>query len=171
MLIRPLAATDDLAALTRLLNAAYAPLAAAGMNFSAATQDLATTRERLQRGHCLVAVADDGALVGTLTAAHGYRAETDTWALSAPWLLQPGIVHLQQFAVAPALQRGGIGRGLVDAALRWAGTAGFHTALLDTAEPAAHLRRWYTQLGWRDLGFVQWPGKHYRSVFMARPLE
>lgn len=41
---------------------------------------------------------------------------------------------------------------------------------LDTAEPAQHLRDWYTSLGYRLVDYAQWPGKTYRSVIMSKRL-
>ncbi len=34
----------------------------------------------------------------------------------------------------------------------------------------AQLRQRYARLGYRDLDEVQWPGKHYRTVLMVKPL-
>ncbi|HEV8689983.1 MAG TPA: GNAT family N-acetyltransferase, partial [Ideonella sp.] len=56
--IRPLAARDSLDALTQLLHRAYAPLAAAGMNFSAAAQSADDTAQRAAEGQCFVATCD-----------------------------------------------------------------------------------------------------------------
>lgn len=41
---------------------------------------------------------------------------------------------------------------------------------MDTAEQAAHLIKRYTGLGYAPVGFVQWPGKVYRSVVLSKPL-
>jgi hypothetical protein len=47
--IRPLAARDSLDGITDLLHRAYAPLAASGMNFTAATQTGGDTQTRRRR--------------------------------------------------------------------------------------------------------------------------
>ena len=47
VLLRPLGPKDSLQALTSLLHAAYACLAARGLNFTAVDQSVETTRERL----------------------------------------------------------------------------------------------------------------------------
>jgi hypothetical protein len=66
--LRPWQPGDSLDAPTALLHRAYAPLAAAGMSFTAATQTAAMTAQRLQGARTWVAVQADGALVGTITA-------------------------------------------------------------------------------------------------------
>src|SRR5262245_9335724 len=64
--IRDLVKTDDIAALTRLLNEAYQPLAEAGLRFFASYQNEKQTRQRLAAGCPLVAEVG-GAVVGTIT--------------------------------------------------------------------------------------------------------
>jgi uncharacterized damage-inducible protein DinB/predicted N-acetyltransferase YhbS len=168
--IRLLAPSDDLHALTALLNRAYAPLAAAGMNFTAATQTVETTRERMAAADTLVAVDEAGRIVGTITLARPVDPQRHEWVREHAWLAAPDVAHLKQFAVEPTLQRAGLGRRLVDAAVEQARLRGAARIVLDTAEPAAHLRRWYDSMGWRAIGVDQWPGKAYRSVIYERPL-
>ena len=82
--IRPLAARDSMQSLTGLLHRAYAPLAAAGMNFSAATQTADDTARRAAEGQCFVAVRR-GKPVGTVTVAGPYEQASAPWAAAAPW--------------------------------------------------------------------------------------
>jgi GNAT superfamily N-acetyltransferase len=86
----------DVATITALLNAAYAPYVAQGMKYVAATQDDAVTRERLARGVGFIAV-DGQTLVGGA-----------------------GVGTFGQFAVAPGKQKGGVGIALLDALERLA---------------------------------------------------
>lgn len=168
--IRPLAARDSLAALTALLHRAYAPLAAAGLNFTAATQDTATTARRAAEGQCFVAV-QDGQVVGTVTVAGPYAENEAPWAAGVPWFRERHTAHFHQFAVDPGLQGQGLGRRLVARVERWALEHGYRRMALDTAEPAAALRGLYTRLGYADVGQVQWEGKLYRSVIMLKTLD
>jgi uncharacterized damage-inducible protein DinB/ribosomal protein S18 acetylase RimI-like enzyme len=168
--IRPLASRDSFDALTTLLHRAYAPLAAQGMNFSAATQDAETTRRRAAEGHCLVAELD-GAVVGTVTVSGPYGADEAPWTATVPWFRDRDTAHFHQFAVDPALQRQGLGRRLVQACEQWAHEHGFKRMALDTAEPARALRALYRRLGYAEVGQVQWDGKHYRSVIMLKSLD
>lgn len=168
--IRPLAARDSLDALTALLHEAYAPLAAAGMNFTAATQTVETTARRAAEGQCFVAV-QGGRLVGTVTVSGPYSEGAAPWAAGVPWFRERDTAHFHQFAVHPALQGQGLGRRLVAACERWALERGYRRMALDTAEPAESLRALYARLGYADVGHVQWEGKAYRSVIMLKALD
>ncbi len=168
--VRPFAARDSFAALTQLLHQAYAPLAAAGMNFTAATQDAETTARRAAEGQCFVAV-QQGQVVGTVTVCGPYAEGAAPWAASVPWFRDRDTAHFHQFAVHPGLQGQGLGRRLIAACERWALQRGYRRMALDTAEPAADLRALYTRLGYADVGTVQWEGKTYRSVVMLKALD
>ena len=168
--IRPFAARDSFDALTRLLHEAYAPLAAAGMNFTAATQDAAHPQRRAAEGQCFVA-EHDGAIVGTITACGPYVEGEAPWAANVPWFRDKQTAHFHQFAVHPALQGQGLGRRLVATAERWALQHGYKRMALDVALPAEALRALYTRLGYVDVGQVQWEGKHYRSAVMQKALD
>ncbi len=167
--LRALASRDSLTALTHMLNRAYAPLLARGLNFTAATQDVETTRHRAADGQCLVADCG-GVVVGTVTACGPYDEREVGTRTEVPWYRDPDIAHLQQFGVDPAYQRRGIGRLLVAAGERWAQERGFASVALDTAEPARELIEMYRRLGYTEVGFMQWPGKTYRSVVMRKRL-
>ena len=168
--IRPLAARDSMQSLTGLLHRAYAPLAAAGMNFSAATQTADDTARRAAEGQCFVAVRR-GKPVGTVTVAGPYEQASAPWAAAAPWFRDRDTAHLHQFAVDPALQRRGLGRRLIAECEAWARARGYRLLALDTAEPAVDLRAMYRRLGYADVGHVQWEGKAYRSVIMRKALD
>jgi uncharacterized damage-inducible protein DinB/GNAT superfamily N-acetyltransferase len=168
--IRPLAARDSLGALTDLLHRAYAPLAARGMNFTAADQSVEQTRRRVADGQCWVAEAG-GAIVGTVTVCGPYDPAQAPLAAEAPWFRDSETAHFQQFAVDPSAQGQGLGRRLVATCETWAREHRYRWLALDTAEPAGELRTLYARLGYRDVGHVQWPGKSYRSVVMRKALD
>lgn len=161
---------DNLDALTALLHRAYAPLAAAGMNFTAATQTVAMTAQRMQGAHTWVAVQADGTLLGTITAAGPFDPNAQGWAHALPWFYRQDVAHFHQYAVDPGCQGQGIGAALLQAAEAWAQAAGHRAMLLDTAEPATALRQRYARAGYVDIASVQWQGKAYRSVVMVKPL-
>lgn len=51
------------------------------------------------------------------------------------------------------------------------GAAYFERELaMDTAEQAKHRIEFYERLGYRPVGWVQWPGKVYRSVVVSKHL-
>ncbi len=170
ILIRPFAARDSYVAVTDLLNRAYAPLAARGMNFTAATQTVEQTRRRVADGQCWIAEMA-GDLVGTVTVSGPLDEEKAPWIGGAPWYADPDTAHFRQFAVDPALQRQGVGRRLVQVCQEWARERRYRWLALDTAEPATELRALYGRLGFREAGHVQWPGKTYRSVVMRKTLD
>ena len=167
--VRPWRAADSLAELTALLHRAYAPLAAAGLNFTAASQTEAMTQQRLQGAHTWVAVRAER-LVGTLTAAGPFDPNAQAWAHALPWFYRQDLAHFHQYAVDPALQGQGVGAALLQAAEAWARSQGHRAMLLDTALPAAALRQRYARAGYADIASVQWQGKTYRSVVMLKPL-
>ncbi|MES2960436.1 MAG: GNAT family N-acetyltransferase [Pseudomonadota bacterium] len=169
VLLRPLAATDSIEALTALLHRAYARLAAMGLNFTAVDQSIETTRQRVASGHCVVAEAG-GTLVGTVTVRVAYDVNAEPWARATPWFYRSDAAHLHQLAVDPAAQGQGLGDRLVAAGETWARAQGRTALLLDTAAPAAHLRQRYARLGYHDVDDVQWVGKRYRSVLMLKAL-
>ena len=168
--VRSLAARDSFEALTALLHRAYAPLAAQGLNFTAATQTADITRQRAAEGQCFVAEVA-GALVGTVTVCGPFEVETAPWTTDVPWFRERDTAHAHQFAVDPELQRRGVGRMLLENAESWARQQGYKRMALDTAQPATALRALYERLGYVDVGQVQWEGKTYRSVVMQKALE
>jgi len=161
--IRPLTTSDSLIELTDLLHAAYRQLGESGLRYSAVDQSPEVTRQRIERGDCLVAV-DGRRLVGTIVF---YPADH---AAGSPWYDRPDIAKLGQFGVHPALQRGGIGQRLLLAVEARAAATGATEIALDTAEAATHLVDWYARRGYRFVEHAQWPGKTYRSVIMSKPV-
>ena len=167
--IRPLNAGDSLEALTQLLHRAYAPLAQAGMNFTACDQVIEVTAQRVASGHCFVATAA-GAVIGTVTVSGPYDPVRSPWALQTEWFYRPDTAHFRQLAVDPQQQGQHIGQRLVARCEQWAREHGYRHLALDTALPANHLLSRYWSLGYRDMGEVQWEGKTYRSVIMVKDL-
>jgi GNAT superfamily N-acetyltransferase len=162
--IRPLAAGDSLEALTQMLHDAYAALGAKGLNYTAVDQSVEVTAQRVGGGGCFVAVSE-GRIVGTVSVDH----PKDNAA--CPYLSRAHVASASQFAVAPSHQKRGIGSRLLEKAEAWALANGYAELVLDTAEPARHLVVLYERKGYRHVGFVQWEGKRYRSVLMAKRLE
>jgi GNAT superfamily N-acetyltransferase len=169
--IRPLHRDDSLQALTELLHAAYASLAAQGWNFTAVDQSVEVTRQRLEGAQAFVAVSE-GRLVGTI-AVRGPKSREETYISDPPPPLYtaPGTAILAQLGVHPDWRGQGTAERLIDAAESWARRQGYHRIALDTAEPASALRARYARRGYAEVGTVQWQGKTYRSVLMCRSLH
>lgn len=168
--IRPLRESDDLQALTDLLHTAYATLMAQGWNFTAATQSVQTTRERVAAGQAFVAERE-GRLLGTVTIAPPKPADGRYLGDAVPAIYTAaGHAILAQLAVHPDERGQGLAERLMDAAETWAQAQGYSHVALDTAQPAEALRRRYARRGYVEVGEVQWEGKSYASVLMLKPL-
>lgn len=167
--LRPLVPQDSLAALTALLHKAYAALGARGWNFTAVDQPVELTAKRIGQGHCLLALRKER-MVGTVLVRGPYRPEVDAWCLDTPWYQRDDTAILSQFAVDPDCQGQGLGGRLMQAAEAFAAERGYAFMALDTALPAAHLRRRYEASGYRPVKEVQWEGKTYRSLVMVKSL-
>lgn len=161
--IRPLKDSDSFEDLTALLHRAYRVLADMGLRYLATHQDVATTRERASRGHCFV-LDDAGTLVGTVTYFPS-PPEADM-----PLAGRADVAYFGQMAVEPSRQGRGFGARLVAHVEALARRDGKAEIALDTAEPAHHLIDWYTRLGYRVVGRVQWDVTNYRSVIMSKAL-
>lgn len=161
--IRARSDADSIAEITELLHRAYAKLGAMGLNYTAVDQSPQVIAQRMAGGTCFIALSG-GRIVGTVLAQPTH-SQSD-----CDYFTRAGVACVHQFAVEPALQGAGIGRMLLATAETWARDRGFHQVAMDTAEPAMHLVQFYTQLGYLPAGFVQWPGKTYRSVVLAKTL-
>ena len=161
--IRELDSEDDLGLLTDLLHRAYRPLLDMGLNYTATTQDVATTERRAAEGICFVAESE-GRLVGTVTLSFEH----------AEWIndyyRRPGVWRFGQFAVEPGLQSSGVGTKLMEHIEDYAARAGALELALDTAIPAEHLVAFYEKRGYRIVDRCQWPGHTYESVVMSKRL-
>jgi GNAT superfamily N-acetyltransferase len=168
--IRPLQAQDSLEEITSLLHRAYVRLAGMGLNFTAVDQSVEITAKRFADGQGFVAESA-GVIAGTITVCGPYDPEKSKWALQTDWFYRKDTAHFHQLGVDPPFQGCGIGDKLVEHCEQWALKQGLTYIALDTAEPAQHLRSRYQRLGYRDVGFVQWESKAYRSVIMVKQLH
>ena len=163
-LIRILHSSDSLIEITNLLHRAYARLGAMGLNYTAVDQTPDVTAQRITGGQCYV-VEVEGKLVGTVVVKPTYREN------ECEYFTKTGVAAVHQFAIDPDIQNKGIGSALLQVCEKWAYEQGFHELAMDTAEQAIHLISLYTTLGYRPVGFVQWPGKVYRSVVLSKALS
>jgi len=161
--IRRMQDGDSFEELTRLLHTAYAELAETGLNFTACDQSVETTRHRAAKGVCFLAFEND-TMIGTANLVTAFDDHDPREYREA------GVAVLGQFGVAPSVRGGGVGSQLLQACCDTALSQGFTRLLLDTAEPAEHLVRYYTRHGFRVVGTHQWLDKSYRSVIMAKAL-
>jgi GNAT superfamily N-acetyltransferase len=161
--IRPFVESDSIVELTSLLHQAYARLGAMGLNYTAVDQSPEVTAKRIRGGSCFVAQVE-AELVGTILVQPTYTEN------HCQYFTRPGVACAHQFAVSPQHQGKGLGRMLLERAEQWARQAGFVELAMDTAEQAKHLVELYAGLGYRQVGWVHWPGKVYQSVVLSKSL-
>ena len=165
MLIRPLAESDSLEELTGLLHRAYKRLADMGLKYYATHQSPEATRERTEKGTCLVGLMD-ARLVATLVFYDLHQTD------GCPWYEREDVAHFGQFAVDPELQNRGLGSRMMDRVEDLACERGAPELALDTAERAQHLIHYYERRGYRRVGHADWrPLTNYRSVILSRALR
>jgi GNAT superfamily N-acetyltransferase len=161
LIVRHLKPDDSIPALTKLLHDAYARLGKMGFNCTAVDQTEETTRKRIARGDCIVAL-EAGDLVGTIMFYSPARSS------GCPWYERANTATIGQFAVLPSQQGKGIGTLLLHEAERLTVKHGAEELALDTSEGAHHLIGWYEREGFRFVEYAKWKGKTYRSVVMSK---
>jgi ribosomal protein S18 acetylase RimI-like enzyme len=116
---------------------------------------IADVAGRCDRTTVLVAVADGGRVLGSVTVE--LTAKVDP----ARELL-PGEAHLRMLGVAPEAQGRGVGRALVEAAAAVARSAGKSRLTLGTRSEMAAARHLYDRMGFRAGPPAEWaPGRSY----------
>lgn len=163
--IRPIDHDHDLAVLTALIHAAYAPHAEKGLRYWGTHQTVQDTARRLASGQGFVAESE-GEMLGTvLVRAPQPDSPVALYQDSTTW-------SICQLAVSPQFKGHGIGRALHDAALAHVAAHGGKNTALDTAAPALGLIRLYRAWGYEIVGEQDWrPHTNYLSVLMRRPLS
>ena len=151
--------------ITALLHDAYAPHLAKELNFTAAWQNSDMTLKRLGGGNALVGFLDETPIATGLLLKTAPRAEG-----TPSWFLWEDVGILAQFAVAPKLQKRGIGSRLLSMLEQEAIDLGKRHLACDTAEPARELIAFYTKRGFEVLGYTQHPRATYRSVVLSKRL-
>jgi ribosomal protein S18 acetylase RimI-like enzyme len=162
--IRLIRETDSIEEITRLLNRAYAELAAMGLRYVAAWQTADMTAKTVSSDICLLAV-DEDKIVGTVMLYDPYDDQ------ECPFYGQPEVRHFGKFAVDPDRRGEGIGAMLYQTAERLARESGAKTIACDTAEQAAHLISLYEKWGFQIIDRVDWSETNYISVVLAKSLE
>ena len=133
------------------------------LNFKAASQSVAETRDRAMRGVCLLALAGNQ-VVGTISL---WPPKAD---VPTSWYRRPEVASGHQFAVAPERQRQGVGSRILARAEEWAREAGYAELAIDTAIPATHLVAFYTHRGYRQVEVARFTRRNYESVVLSKTL-
>jgi GNAT superfamily N-acetyltransferase len=162
---RQVQAEDDLAELTELIHAAYAPHAASGLRYWATHQTVEDTAKRFAAGHGFVGILN-GSVVATVTL------QEPSPNTRVPLLAEQGTWSFGQFAVAPIHKGKGLGRQIHDFATSFALKRGCRRMALHTAQPASALIAMYRSWGYAEVGTCDWrPHTNYLSVLMTKELE
>ena len=162
--IRLVSEKDSLEALTELLHRAYAELGAMGFRYKAVDQSVETTRSRIARGECYVAIH------GTVVVGTALLLPPAVRAPYCEWYDRPGVAVLAQFAMEPTFQRRGWGSRLIRHLEARALELGAEELSIDTAEGATHLIELYQRRGYRHIGYAQWEHTNFRSVLLSKRL-
>ena len=162
--IRQVTPKDDLARLTALIHAAYAPHARLGLRYWGTHQSVEDTAKRFASGTGLV-MLEAGEYVGTATLRPPQPDST------VALYRDPTVWSLSQFCITPEAKGRGYGKQLHAYATAFAKQAGARTLALDTAQPASALIAMYESWGYQVVGECDWrPLTNYTSVLMARSL-
>ena len=161
--IRRLRPSDSLDGLTQLLHRAFSELALRGIECQCASQSLARTRERIERGECFIAVSGSE-VIGTVTLEAVDRGS------SISTYRDPATASVHQLAVEPSKQGAGVGRSLIAYATAWARARRYDRLALDTPEGAVRQVAWYFDRGFDIVETAHVPGRAYASVVLAKRL-
>jgi GNAT superfamily N-acetyltransferase len=152
---------DELAAVGDLRVAAYAAGGFLSPGYEPELRALGTQGD----GTVLVAIPEDGPAAGPGDGpggeAGGASAITGTimlvtWPLAGELIGGPDEAEIRALAVAPGIQHGGVGTGLLHTALNWAELAGARRVVLSTLPQMRAAHRLYERNGFRRLPDRDW---------------
>jgi len=145
---------DELDAIGRLTYDAYlADGHLAGREHGAYAAKLADARPRFTEADLLVAVDDDGTLLGTVTIAH----PGSSWREIG----REDELEFRMLAVSPAARGRGVGEALTRTVLDRAAELGLRAVVLSSSKSMTTAHRLYERLGFRrtpELDWVPEPG-------------
>jgi ribosomal protein S18 acetylase RimI-like enzyme len=164
IIIRPLSRSDSLDELTSLLHRSYKKLADKGWCYLATHQKVKTTKKRVRKSSCYVAIFE-GKIIGTICyRSPKVKAKHD-------YYIQPFVASFGQFAVDPEFQNIGLGSRLIDLVEKFAIRDKAKEIGIDTAEEAIELIEYYKKRGYKFVTYAQWHMTNYRSVIMSKDLR
>lgn len=162
---RVISSSDSIEELTQLLNKSYKVLADMGLNYVAATQDCSITLRRIESAHkCFIGIYN-GRIISTISLYSPKPSDNSNW------YNKEFVAKVGQFAVAPELQKYGIGSKMMDIAEAEArNIQNVKEIALDTAETAHHLIDFYRKRGYRYIETIRWDMTNYHSVVLSKLL-
>lgn len=162
--IAPIQPDDDAMAVFRLVQRAYAPLAAEGLRFTATYQNASQIMSRLHEDRGFL-IRRQGQIIGAFGMTYPEKPNYGDWVC-------PGsLASFQLFCVDPDCQGLGVGTRALRHMERLAKEWGAEWLALDTADTAAHLISFYRRNGFERVGSVDYrPSTNYLSVVLAKPI-
>jgi uncharacterized damage-inducible protein DinB len=88
-----------------------------------------------------------------------------------PWFGDRNTAHVHQLAVAPEVQRLGVGARLVERCEAWARENGYQSVVAGAALGADEIISLYRRLGYVETGQTQGPGRSFVSVILRKALD
>jgi len=163
---RLLSSDDSIAELTQLLHKSYKILADMGLRYVAATQDQSITLNRTRYAYkCYIGIYKHK-IVSTISLYSPNPSDKSSW------YSKDFVAKIGQFAVAPELQKYGIGSKMMDIVEEEARRIkNVREIALDTAETAYHLIDFYKKRGYRYVETIQWDVTNYKSVVLSKSLH
>lgn len=163
---RLLSSDDSIEELTQLLHKSYKILADMGLKYVAATQDHSITLNRTRNAYkCYIGIYKHK-IVSTISLYNTNPSDKSSW------YSKDFVAKIGQFAVAPELQKYGIGSKMMDIVEEEARSIkNVKEVALDTAETAHHLIDFYKKRGYRYVETIQWDVTNYKSVVLSKSLH
>jgi GNAT superfamily N-acetyltransferase len=135
------------------------------INSDGATQSTAVTEQRLAAGIPYVDKFDSG-IIETIS----YYPTTPNDSKEPSFYKNNAIGHFGQFAVAPEMQKHGLGNKLVQLIEAHAVPVGKRELACDSAEGTTQLIDYKKRRGYRSVRYHQWPHACYRSLILSKIL-
>lgn len=165
MEFRLLSSDDSIEELTQLLHRSYKVLADIGLKYVAATQDQSITLNRVRHAYkCYIGMYKNK-IVSTISLYSPSPSDKSSW------YSKDFVAKIGQFAVAPELQKYGIGSKMMDIVEEEGRRIeNVRELALDTAETAHHLIDFYKKREYRYIETIQWDVTNYKSVVLSKAL-
>jgi len=157
--------TDDIHALTQLLNLAYKKWQDAGFNYLAASQTADITKKRIQNAQCFI-LKNQEQIIATVTY---YKPLSKTNSEHLMYKL-PNIATYGQLAVHPNFQNRGIASAIIKFVEQLAKHDKATQIIIDTAQNNTQLVSYYMGKGYKIIDTTNWATTNYISVFLAKNL-
>ncbi|MDD3139694.1 MAG: GNAT family N-acetyltransferase [Lachnospiraceae bacterium] len=156
------------AEITNILNKSYHEYEDAGLDYAAATQDIETTKKRMENAHCIV-VKDADVIVGSLTYKIYIREEVQ----KRKWYEDNRIATIEQLAVLPEYRdsKAMLLMGIYMLRRLMKSPEHIESVIIDTSCEAKRLVRAYVGIGFQIVDLKSWETTNYYSYIFRGTLN